>query len=65
MLNFIVVDDVVEITKTVEKIISKVMMGTNLEYKIHVFNNYDSKFLKYMKQQIPNKIYFLEKEKKS
>jgi len=33
MINFVIVDDIVEITKTVENIISKVMMKSNLEYK--------------------------------
>lgn len=65
MINFVVVDDVVEITKTVEKIISKVMMKSNLEYKIHIFHDYDSKFKKFIKEPLPNKIYFLDIETKS
>lgn len=65
MINFVVVDDVVEIAKTVEKIISKVMMKSNLEYKIHIFHDYDSKFKKFIKEPLPNKIYFLDIETKS
>lgn len=65
MINFVVVDDVVEITKTVENIINKVMMNSNLEYKIHIFHDYDSNFLKFMDNPLPNKIYFLDIETKS
>lgn len=65
MVNFVVVDDMVEITKKVEKIISKIMMNSNLEYKIHIFNDYDSKFMKFINEPLPNKIYFLDIETKS
>lgn len=65
MINFIVVDDVVEITKNIENIISKVMMKSNLEYKIHIFHDYDSKFMKFISQDLPNKVYFLDIETKS
>ena len=65
MINFVVVDDVVEITKTVEKIINKIMMNSNLEYKIHIFHDYDSKFRKFIEEPLPNKIYFLDIETKS
>jgi len=62
MINFVIVDVIVEITKTVENIISKVMMKSNLEYKIHIFHDYDSKFLKFIEQPLPNKVYFLDIE---
>jgi len=65
MINFIVVDDIIEITKNVENIISKVMMKSNLEYKIHIFHDYDSKFMKFIEQDLPNKVYFLDIETKS
>jgi len=65
MINFVVVDDVVEVTKTVEKIINKIMMNSNLEYKIHIFYDYDSKFKKFINEPLPNKIYFLDIETKS
>lgn len=65
MINFVVVDDVVEITKIVENIINKVMMNSKLEYKIHIFHDYDSKFMKFMNSPVSNKIYFLDIETKS
>lgn len=65
MINFVVVDDIIEITKTVENIINKVMMKCNLEYKIHIFHDYDSKFIKFLEEPLPNKIFFLDIETKS
>lgn len=65
MINFVVVDDVVEMTKTVENIINKVMIKSNLEYKIHIFHDYDSKFMKFIEKPLPNKVYFLDIETKS
>lgn len=65
MINFVVVDDMVEITKAVEGIINKVMMSSNLEYKIHIFHDYDSKFMKFIDEPLPNKVYFLDIETKS
>ena len=44
MINFVVVDDYKEITDNIEKIISKIMMNNKLEYKTHIFNDYDNKF---------------------
>lgn len=65
MINFIVVDDMVEITKTVVNIINKAMMNSNLEYKIHVFHDYDNKFIKFLEEPLENRIYFLDIETKS
>ena len=65
MINFVVVDDIIEMTKTVENIINKVMMSSNLEYKIHTFHDYDSKFMKFIENPLPNKVYFLDIETKS
>lgn len=65
MINFVVVDDVVEITKNIGDIINKVMMNSHLEYKIHIFHDYDSKFMKFIEKPLTNKIYFLDIETKS
>jgi len=65
MINFIVVDDNIEIAKNVEKIINKVMLSSNFEYKIHIFHDYDSKFMKFIEKPLSNKIYFLDIETKS
>lgn len=65
MINFIVVDDNVEISKNVENIISKVMINEEVEYKINVFDDYDSKFLGVMSKAMSNKVYILDIETKS
>ncbi len=65
MINFIVVDDVKEITNKVENVISKVMMGNKLEYKIHIFNDYNDKFTDLVNSHLTNKIYFLDIETRS
>ncbi len=64
MINFIVVDDVVEIAKTIEKIINSRLMNSDLEYKIHVFHDYDSAFVN-ASNTLTNKVYFLDIETKS
>lgn len=65
MINFIVVDDNVEIAKNVVNIINKVMLSGRFEYKVHVFHDYDSTFMKFLKKPLSNKIYFLDIETKS
>ena len=65
MINFVVVDDFKEVTDNIEKIISKIMINNKLEYKVHVFNDYDDKFRKFMMQPMVNRIYLLDIETKS
>lgn len=65
MINFIVVDDNLEILKKVENIIGKTMINESLEYKINSYSDYDSKFNKVLNKTLPNKIYILDIETKS
>lgn len=62
MINFIICDDEKAITDIVKNIITKVMFKNNLEYKIHIFNNYDESFDNIVKSDIENKIYILDIE---
>ena len=62
MINFIVCDDEKSITESVKNIITKVMFKNNIEYKIHIFNEYDANFTKIIKSDIENKIYILDIE---
>lgn len=62
MINFIVCDDDKAITDIVKNIITKVMFQNNLEYKIHIFNDYDESFEEITKSDIENKIYILDIE---
>ena len=65
MINFIVVDDFKEITKKVENIINKIMMNNKLEYKTHIFSDYNSEFKRLVDEHLPNRIYFLDIETQS
>ena len=65
MINFIVVDDFKEITKKVENIINKIMMNNKIEYKVHIFDDYNSEFKKIVNEPLTNKIYFLDIETNS
>lgn len=65
VINFIVVDDNVELSKNVVNIISKVMMNNSVEYTTNVFYDYDSKFNKIMNKSMSNKVYILDIETKS
>lgn len=65
MINFIVVDDNIKVTNTVENIINKIMMKEKLEYKINTYDDYNPNFKKVMNINKSNKIYILDIETKS
>ena len=65
MINFIVVDDFKEMTKKVELIINKIMMNNKVDYKIHIFEDYNKDFKNIMNEPLTNKIYLLDIETKS
>ena len=60
MINIIICDDNVKDANRVEHIITKYM--NNIEYKIHMYNDYDKEFLKIIDYEMDNKIYFLDIE---
>ncbi len=62
MINFIVCDDNKNILNKVKKIIENTMMNNDVGYEIHLFSDYDAKFLELVKEKIPNKIYILDIE---
>lgn len=62
MINFIICDDDKRIVSDIKKILSKHMMKNNLEYKMHLFYDYDSNFMKIVKAKLPFKIYILDIE---
>ena len=41
MINFVIVDDFKEVTDNIKNIISKIMINNKLEYKTHIFNDYN------------------------
>ncbi len=62
MINFIICDDNLMITKNVSEIIDKVMIKNDLQYEKHIFNNYNKDFLNIIKKPLLNKIYILDIE---
>lgn len=65
MINFVIVDDFKEVTDNIKNIISKIMINNKLEYKTHIFNDYDNEFKKFMNEPMTNRIYLLDIETKS
>lgn len=60
MLNFIICDDNKEFLKNEKKIIDNFMMNYDIEYKCHIFYEYDSEFKKLIKKDIGFKVYLLD-----
>lgn len=62
MINFIVCDDNEIIRKNIEELISNLMMKNDYNYKIHLYSDYNKKFLNDMNLHLSNKIYILDIE---
>ena len=62
MINFIICDDVKQYREMVEHIDASYMMKNKLEYKTHVFKDYDSDFLKIVESKLSFKVYILDIE---
>ena len=62
MINFIVCDDIVKDNKKIKNVISKYMMKNKLEYKTHIFSDYNDEFIEIVKKKLPFKIYILDIE---
>ena len=59
MINFIICDDVKQYQEKVEHIVDSYMMKNKLEYKTHVFSDYDNDFLKIVESKLSFKVYIL------
>ena len=62
MINFIICDDVEKYRKMIENIVSKYMMKNKLEYRTHLFEDYNENFLKIVNKKLSFKIYILDIE---
>ena len=62
MINFIICDDVEKYRKTIENIVSKYMMKNKLEYRTHLFSDYNEDFLKMVNKKLTFKVYILDIE---
>ena len=62
MINFIICDDIEKDCEMIKNTVIKYMMKNKLEYKTHVFNDYDENFIKIVEKKLPFKIYILDIE---
>ena len=62
MINFIICDDDKRVVENIKNIIVSYMMKNNLEYKTHLFYDFDDKFMKIIKSKLSFKIYILDIE---
>lgn len=62
MIDFIICDDNALIRKNVKSVVSKLMMKSKTEYKIHLFKDYDDNFMNEINKMDTNKIYILDIE---
>ena len=62
MINFIICDDVKQYRDMVEHIVDSFMMKNRIEYKTHVFEDYDNEFVKIVESKLSFKIYILDIE---
>ena len=65
MINFIICDDDKRYLKLVKDVVDKYMMKNQLDYKTHMYDDYDDKFLKMVDSKLPFKIYILDIETKT
>ena len=62
MINFIVCDDIKKYRVLIENVIDKYMLKNKLEYKTHIFKDYDEDFLKIVNSKLSFKVYILDIE---
>ncbi len=62
MINFIICDDDQQYRNLVEKVVTSYMMKNELEYKLHMFDDYNKQFLNIVEAKLPFKIYILDIE---
>lgn len=62
MIKFIICDDNTVVRETVNNVITKVMLPTDIEYKIFSFSQYDKNFVQLIDKNMGKKIYILDVE---
>lgn len=62
MLHFVVCDDNAIIRENVNKVITKLMLPTDVEYKTLMFSQYDKNFSQFIDKKVGKKIYILDVE---
>ena len=59
MLTFVMLEDNINTTKIISKIINKVMMNNKIQYQVFIFKNITEELLELTKNECKNKIYIL------
>jgi two-component system response regulator AgrA len=62
MLNFVVCDDNNVVREKISKVITKLMLPTDIEYETVSFSQYDKKFVNFLNSNNVNNIYILDVE---
>ena len=62
MINIIICDDIKRDLERIYRVVDKFANSNKLEYKIHLFNDYDKKFMDIVKLKLSYKIYILDIE---
>jgi len=62
MMNFIICEDNQNDRNMTRQVITKYMMKNEIDYKIHVYDDYDSSFINIINKTLPFKIYILDIE---
>lgn len=62
MINFIICEDNVNDSKSTQQVIAKYMMKNEIDYRIHLYDDYNKNFTKIIEKKLPFKIYILDIE---
>lgn len=62
MINFIICDDNMEMRDNILDVVAKFMMSKEIEYKTHLYSDYDDEFMKIVNRKLSFKIYILDIE---
>lgn len=62
MINFIICDDVKQYRDMAEHVVDSYMMKNKLEYRTHIFNDYNKDFIDIVKSKLSFKVYILDIE---
>lgn len=62
MLHFVICDDSLTIREKVNKVITKLMIPSDIEYKTMFFSKYDKDFFRFADKKVGKKIYILDVE---
>lgn len=62
MINFIICDDNLEMRDNILAVVAGFMMTKEIDYKTHLYSDYDDEFMKIVNQKLSFKIYILDIE---